>query len=125
MILTSLISLGITTTLYAEDWVFVPSKENACNIRVFYDRSMIKGNILVEKYDVSQTTDPDFSKRNQTYLIYKSKMNCETGELTSISQYFYYKDGTVQGSEDSVPLIYKASGTPKLILHSACQMKYQ
>jgi len=113
------------STGYAEQWVAVPAKENACNIQVFYDQESAKNNILLEKYDFSQMKSCEEIYKDQVYFTFKSKMNCQAHEFSPIEQTFYAKDGT----HKNYPEKYKVSvkpipkSTPDVLLTEACQIK--
>lgn len=117
--LVVLIYWGISPIIYAEKWVFVPSKENKCNIQIYYDSSALKKKKLIEKWDISQSTDCT-ATQNEKYLIFESKLDCKKNQLTLISKEVYFKDGSKE------KLIYKDKhtsepiGTPKILMNEAC-----
>ena len=118
---TILIFFGINSTLHAENWIFVPSKENQCNIKVYYDQSALKDKKLIEKWDVSQSSDCEATK-NQEYLIFESKLDCDKKQITLISKKFYFKDGSKSEEKSKYTSASEPQGTPKLLLNEACSV---
>jgi len=116
---TIIIFFGINSTLHAENWIFVPSKENLCNIKVYYDQSALKYKKLIEKWDVSQSSDCEAAK-NKEYLIFESKLDCDKKQITLISQKIYFKDGSKGEEKSKYPIASEPHGTPKLLLNEAC-----
>ncbi|MFT4020503.1 MAG: hypothetical protein QM666_03175 [Acinetobacter sp.] len=114
--------LGLSSLVHANDWLFVPSKENKCNIKVFYDKSALKENKLIEKWDVSHSNTCDSQQKKQSYLIYESKLDCHNKQLTALSHTFYFKDGSKKKYEDTSSVPFEPRGTSKLLLDEACSL---
>lgn len=115
------IFFGINSISHAENWIFVPSRENQCNIQVYYDQSALKDKKLIEKWDVSQSSDCEAAK-NKEYLIFESKLDCDKKQITLISQKVYFKDGSKGEKKYKYPSASEPHGTPKLLLNEACSV---
>ena len=120
-ILSAIAVFGMSSILHAENWVFVPSKENKCNIKVYYNSSALKNKNLIEKWDVGQSSDCETTK-DQEYLIFESKLDCNKNQITSISRTIYFKDGSKKKYKDKDLHKYEPQGTPKLLLNEACSV---
>jgi hypothetical protein len=120
-----IISAFSSNVTLAENWVFVPSKENACHIRVFYDQDEVKNNRLVEKYDLSESTDCDKQLNKQKLLVVHNELNCDKQQLAEISRTIYFKDGRVSKTLTQHKSLYLPQGTPALLLNAACKPKFK
>ena len=108
---------------FAEKWVFVPSKENACHIRVLYDQDAVKNNRLIEKYDYSAASDCDPAIRQRKMMVIEHQLNCQSQSLIEISRTVHFKDGKVSRQLSQQKANHLPKGTQALLLNAACKPK--
>lgn len=123
VLLLSLVGLTVSQQSVAEQWIFVPSKENVCHIQVFYDQDALKNNQLREKYDYAKAADCDPKIRQHKTLIVENQLNCQTQQLLENAKTYYYKNGKVSKINTHNKSAYSPQGTSALLMNAACISK--